>query len=360
MSYVKYREDDIKISNHRMHIRQGGLIRSAKTETHFYECKYCQKLFSDKPELICHIRNAHNIVRPVIIVNDKVVGDHVILQYVNHAKILMYGFDGDIVIGGTVLPFEGTDEIDITRLLTEKLSSNKSCTIISNNFNVSIEMHPLSLDDNSMIKIALNDWQNSASQGAAPKALHLNNFHGSERLFMDGIYNYYLACTAKHHKADRYDAADAVLRQFHDLPALGKCVRKAIAFRRNWIDTLRILSNGDFDEFTTFCEYFDGQMSSFYYEPDNYGRQLYIESSTKIVLDSVILFQKGLYSEAKSKLFELSATDNLNDINLSDQINLLNARIADAEGKHRQAMRFYNMLNTPAFCKQYQRKKVTK
>lgn len=354
MSYVKYREDDIKISNHRMHLRQGSLFRKGKPEMHFYECKYCHKLFSSKPELIRHIRNAHNIVRPVIIVNDRVIGDHVVLQYVDHAKILMYGFDEDIVIGGTKLPFDGADEIDITRILTEKLSSDKACTIIANNINISIELHPLSIDDNSKMKFVLNDWQNSVSQGVTPNALHLNDFDGGDRLFLDGIYNYYLACTAKHHKSDRYDAADAALRQFHDLPGLGKCVRKAIAFRRNWIDTLRLLTDGDSDVFTSFCEYFDRQSSSFDYESENDEKQLFVEDRTKMILDSVVLFQKGLYSEAKSKLSELGDIDDLNDMNLTDQINLLNARIADAEGNHRQALRFYGKLNTPAFCKQYQ------
>lgn len=358
MSYVKYREDDIKINNHRLHLRQGGLLKKRKPEVHFYECKYCYQLFTSKSDLIGHIRNAHNIVRPVIIINDKVVGDHTVLQYIEHAKILMYGFDGEIVIGGTVLKYDGSEEIDITRILEDKLSENGCCTIIANNVPVTIELHPLSIDDNSEMKAVLDEWQNAVSRGLAPNPTYLKAFDGGDRLFMDGIYNYYLACTAKHHKTDRYDAADAALRQFHDLPGLGKCVRKAIAFRRNWIDTLRMLNDGDSDIFTTFSEFFDGQSSSFDYEAESIENQLFVEDRTKMVLDLVVLFQKGRYSEVKQKLSELGNIEDLNDMNLLDQIYLIQARTADAEEDEDQASYYYGELITPAFCKKYTRRKV--
>ena len=353
MSYVKYREDDIKINNHRMHLRRGGLFEKGKPEIHFYECKYCYQLFNSKADLIQHIRNAHNIVRPIIIINDKVVGDRTVLQYIEQAKILMYGFDGEIVIGDTTLQYDGSEEIDIARILQEKLSKDKCCTIVANNIPVSIELHPLSIDDNSEMKAVLADWQDAVSHGRMPNASHLKDFDGGDRLFMDGIYNYYLACTAKHHKTDRYDAADAALRQFHDLPGLGKCVRKAIAFRRNWIDTLRSLNDGDPDVFTTFLEFFDGQSSSFEYESESSGNQLFVEDHTKMILDLVALFQKGRYSEVKQKLSELGNIEDIHDMNLLDQIYLIRARTADAEGNRRQAMRDYDNLNTPVFCKKY-------
>ena len=100
MSYVKYREDDIGISNDRTYMRYGSQMIHKKDAVRYYECKYCHQIFTSKSELNSHIKNVHNIVRPLIVINEKVVGDHTVLQYLQSAKILMYGFDGRINIGG--------------------------------------------------------------------------------------------------------------------------------------------------------------------------------------------------------------------------------------------------------------------
>ena len=75
MGYVKYNEDDIKIYNDRMFMKQGSALRKAKPAKRYFECKYCRALFDDKAALVEHIKKAHNIVRPLILIIDKVMGD---------------------------------------------------------------------------------------------------------------------------------------------------------------------------------------------------------------------------------------------------------------------------------------------
>ena len=353
MSYVKYREDDIKIYNDRIFMRKGSQLSTSKKPTHYYECKYCHHIFTSKSELICHIRDIHNIVRPLIVINDKVVGDHTVLQCVHQAKILMYGFDGDIQVGSEVLRYGDDDEIDITSLLKEELSHNTSCKIIVNNAPVMIEYHPLSLDDNSLVKETIDDWQRSVSEGIPLNTSHLSLLDGGDLLFAQGVCNYYLACTAKHHKASRYDDAFAALSQFQDLNGLGKCILKAIAFRRNWVDTLRLLSDGEYDIFTTACDYFNNHESSFAYEEEDDSNCLFVEDSIQMSLEMIVLFQKGKYSEVKNRLQAIGNLDNLDDSNLIEQMYLLKARIAVAEGNHEHALRYYDKLISPAFRAEY-------
>ena len=356
MSYVKYREDDLRISGDRIYMRQGSPMDPRKNIVRYYECKYCHQIFTSKKDLNGHIKTIHNIVRPLIVINEKVVGDHTVLQYLQNAKILMYGFEGNISIGGDVLSYRDEEDIDITALLKTKLQDCSKCEIVVNDTSVLIEIHPISVENNSSIKATIEDWQNSVAQGIPLSTSFQANFSGGDLLFLRGIYNYYLACTAKHHKASRYDDAYAALSRFHDLSGLGKCVLKAIAFRRNWIDTLRLLSEGENDIFSTACEYFGRQQSNFEEDTEESTHILFVEDGTKLSLELIELFQKGKYSEIKVRLAEMGDIDDIEDPNLAEQLRLLRARIARAEGDTVTAARYYERLITPAFRDEYRRR----
>ena len=353
MSYVKYREDDIKINIHRMHMLKGSSMRQHKKTIRYFECKYCHQLFTGKAELIDHIRTAHNIVRPLIVINDKVIGDHTVLQYVREARVLMYGFDGQIRIGNHLLQSTDRDEIDITDILKSELTISPCCNIVFNNASVEIRMHTLSVDDNPKIKAVIDHWQKSASEGQQPDMSLLNGFIDGDLLYLQGVFNYYLACTAKHNKASRYDDAFSTLSQFNDLGGLGKCILKAIAFRRNWIDTLHLLDDGNPDIFSTACEFFDSTDSAFEYESDGSSNQLYVEDSTNRNLELIALHQKGQYDELRLRLMELGDIDDLTDLNEREQLYLLKGRLAASSGDYSGARRFYSQLITPVFREEY-------
>ena len=354
MSYVKYREDDLKISTDRLFMRDGSKISRKISKIQYFECKHCHQLFTSKPLLIRHIREVHYIVRPIIIINDRVIGDHTVLQYVDHAKVLMYGFEGDIIVGSHVVKNDNSDELDITTILKAELTKNQHCDIIADNACISVDFHPLVLDDNSSIRLIVEEWQNSASHGLLIDPSKMADYSGGDLLFLQGIYNYYLACSASHYKSKRYDDAFAALSQFNDIGGIGKCVLKAIAFRRNWVETLRLLTEGEKDVFFTACDYYQWKKSSFEYEHNVDVRELYVEDGTRLSLELIVLFQKGLLKEAKAKLDEFGDIDMLNDLNLAEQLYYLKARIALAEGDKYHAKRYFDRLITPAFCADYQ------
>lgn len=355
MGYVKYREDDIKITNHRMHMRHGSPLRDTKKDIRYFDCKYCNQFFTTKEALVQHIQKVHNIVRPLIVINDKVIGDHTVLQYIDNAKIIMYGFSGEIVIGNTILPHLNDTDIDITKILKSELSNQPQCDIFVNNTCISVELHPIHIEENPKIKTVIERWQKSVSNGVYPDAAPLEQFHGGYRLFMEGVYNYYLACIAERHKSKRYDDAYAALSQFQDIGGLGKCMLKAISFRRNWISKLHMLDDGEADVFTTACEFFDRKPSSFEYETAGSNHMLFVEESTNLILELIVLFQKGKLDDLKQRLAMLGDIDDLDDLNMIEQLYLLKARIAVAEGDRKHALRYYERLITPAFVEEYRR-----
>ena len=131
---------------------------------------------------------------------------------------------------------------------------------------------------------------------------------------------------------------------------------KAIAFRRNWIDTLRFLSEGEDDIFSTACEYFNRQQTQFEEDAEESPHMLFVEDGTKLSLELIELFQKGKYSEVKARLAEIGDIDDLDDLNLAEQLRLLKARIAREEGDAVTASRHYERLITPAFRDEYRRR----
>lgn len=349
MSYVKYQEDDIKIINHRAQLRGENEIRYRKNIIRYYDCKYCNKLFTSKSDLFDHIKNIHNIVRPLIIINEKIVGDSTILQYVQSAKIILYGYEDTIIVGKTAINQEDDDEIDITNILKSELRIHSQCEIYFKDMCVTVELHPICIESNLSMKRVIDKWQLATSLNKPLDSTLLKGFEGSDLIFIQGMYNYFLACTAKHYKAKRYDDAFALLSQFHDLSGIGQCALKAISFRRNWIENLRLLTENQTDVFSTASEYFSCDSSSFEYENEIGSNQLFVEEGTKISLELITLFQKRKFTEVNEKLSEIGDIDYLDDMNLAEQLYLLKARMAIIDGDISLASKLYEKIITPAF-----------
>ena len=355
MGYVKYNEDDIKIYNDRMFMKQGSVLRKAKPAKRYFECKYCRALFDDKAALVEHIKKAHNIVRPLILINDKVIGDKTELQYLESARILFYGFEGEIQIGAKKFRFEDDDECDITNDLRKALSLTGNCDILINGAKITISLCPIFLEDDATIKKTIADWQRSVEQGTSLNSAVLETYDGAELRYLQGVYNYFLACTAKHHKGKRYDDAYTALSKFHDIDGVGKCILKVIAFRRNWVEQLRLLTDGEKDIFTTASEFFAGTASEVEWESERAANRLYIEEEINLGLELMVLYQQGRYQEVKEKLAEIGVLDELEDRNHIEKLQLLKARTALKDGDIRQARECYRSLITPGFREESQR-----
>lgn len=360
MSYVKYREDDIYIVDNRQYLKYGSeLKRATHAVPHFYDCKYCGKMFTDKKVLFNHIKEVHNIVQPLVLINGKVVSDNSIVQYVETAYINLYGLDSSVSINGKdITVSDDGAEIDITDQLNDILRKHKYCIISFRDSSITIEMNCLSLESKELLTRAIDDWNSASESGQRLSTgwLELDSLTDGDLRFLKGMYNYYLACRAEKegNKTRRYDDAWHLLSTFHDISGVGKCVLEVISYRRNWINRLNQWTANENNDFKIAADYYNWRASDVTKKCDSL-KQLYVEDETKISLILVKLFQQQEYDRVVEALRTFPDTDNLTNRNMRDQLNLLNARIALHNGNKKRANIFYEKINEPIFRELYRK-----
>ena len=352
MSYVKYREDDIRITEDR-HVMSGRASKDnvLRQPVRYFDCKYCGMVFSSREDLHQHIRNAHNIVRPLFVINGKVVGNYCVIHHLDSAYIYLFGFNGPILINNTPLEIENDDEMEITLALRRELEKAPSTRITIQNVTVEIRLSTLSVRSHELVTAIIEQWEEEILRGKRLSDYPADQLQEGDRLFLDGMYNYYVACCAKKDKAKRYDDALAILSCFDNMYEIGNCVLKIISFRRNWLSRLKMLTVGQTDDFSIAMEYFERKSSDM--KTPMEGKQIYIEENTKKSLDLIVLFQLGNYNGVRQKLREFQDIEDLDDLNLADQLNLLNARLAVLDGNTRKAEKYYEKIVTPAFLEEF-------
>ena len=353
MSYVKYYEDDEKIREHRQNLQHGpdNLI-NRRNPVRYFDCKYCHEIFTDRKELFLHIKAKHNIVRPLVVVNGKIATDRYVVHDIDSAHIDLFGYSDTISINGDLISYSSDDEtIDITKLLQQALATSSRCYITFQSVSVEIEMVAFSIDNIDLIGSSIERWEFEINAGMRLSTDSLDQADEGNRLFLQGMYNYYVACRAKKDKAKRYDDAWAILSRFNDLLGVGSCVLRIIAYRRNWVSHLQLLANNGADDLSIANDYYQRRPSDWTIPASE--KQLYVEDATKMSLELVSLFQRGKYDELRVRMFELPDFDLIDDLNLVDQLNLLSARLAVIDGNHSKAESFYEKLVTPAFQKEY-------
>lgn len=351
MSYVKYREDDIKITDDRKFMKDGQLLPYKIGAVRYFDCKYCHTVFTTRDELYLHIKSAHNIVRPLVVVNGKIANDHCIIHYLESAYIDLFGYSGFVTINGNEINIGDNDEIDITPMLSKAFNLSLVCYIAFQSITVEIELAEISVENNLIITSVIDKWEQEIADGVRLSTYNRSQLKEGSRLFLDGMYNYYVACRAKKDKAKRYDDALAFLSRFNDLNGLGSCVLKIIAYRRNWLSRLGMLVSEEVDIFSIAMDYYERRPSDLTNLPS--VKQIYIEDQTMMSLDLILLFQQHNYDAIRRRLSSIPDIDDFDDLNLIDQLNLLSARLALIEGNRRNADKFYNKLITPAFRDEY-------
>jgi hypothetical protein len=336
MSYVKYREDDVKIIEHRCFLQHGSDFPAPKREPiRYFDCKYCHEIFTDHEKLYLHIKDKHHIIGPLVVINGKVATDKYVVHHIDSAHIDLFEYRAPILINGKSIPYSPGDKmIDITKMLCQALSATSSCSITFQSISVEIEMVTISVDDIDLIDSTIEKWESEINTGMHLSTDYLDRSNGGNRLFLQGMYDYYVACQAKKDKAKRYDDAWAILSRFDHLLGVGNCVLRTIAYRRNWILSLQSLDDGGTDDFSIANDYYQHRPSDLANTPS--GKQLYVEDSTKMSLDLVTLFQEGEYDELRARMSQLPDFDLINDINLIDQLNLLSARLEVVDGNRRK------------------------
>ena len=99
MSYVKYREDDVKIIEHRRFLQHGpDHLPNGQNPVRYFDCKYCHEIFTDRKDLYFHIKSKHNIVRPLVVINGKIAADRYVVHFIETAHIDLFGYSDEISV----------------------------------------------------------------------------------------------------------------------------------------------------------------------------------------------------------------------------------------------------------------------
>lgn len=356
MSYVKYLEDDVKIIEHRRSLSSGSDIFFKNREpVRCYECRYCNEIFTNRNELFLHIKVKHNIVRPLVLINGKIASDNYVIHFVDSAHIDLFGYSDSISLNGHAISYShDNDIIDITSQLRKILLNSSACTIAFQSGSIKIKLVAFVVEDMNLIGNAIEQWECEVGSGKRLSTNVMDQATNGNRIFLTGMYNYYVACRAKQDKAKRYDDAWSILSNFNDALGVGRCALKAIAYRRNWLyslHSLQLLSDRGTDDFSIANDYYHRRPSNF--EDSAAGKQLYVEDSTKMSLEFVRLFQMGKYDELRKELDKLSDFDMLDDLNLVDQLNLLCARLSVVDRNSMKAESYYEKLVTLDIQEEY-------
>ncbi len=355
MGYAKYHEDDQRIIDDRKYFLYGhNYIEKKNTFPPIFNCPYCNKAFYDKGKLNEHIKEEHNSVSNLLILNQQVVQKDAYIKEIKSLIIVRYDLSDSIQINDVEI--NGKNDIDITDLAIEKLQSSKCLHIKVGNKVWTINLLTSELIDLSKMDSIVMHWSNAAQEGKIINRQDTCEFNLPENHCLDGFYNYFLACTAEFAlKIKRYEDAYNILSEFAQIVPSAKFVLKVIAFKLNWVNNLRTLCGGN-DLFGNVYDFFTDSQSKNHIDEFMGEKQVFIEDDLENSILAILAYQASNKDKLQDyiKQFDKETLLNMQDSNLRDRIYLLKARVAVKKGNTHEARRFYEEIATPFFNSEYE------
>lgn len=362
MGYVKYREDDLKITESRLFMKGLLPLNSNKSAPAIpvYACYYCEKVFPSQDKLNEHIKNDHSIIDPVVTINCKIAHSENYVTSVHSVVIYNYNIPARITVNGTELPSspENSHALDITDIIKTAIEENGSCLLQVGNESICVKLLSVETIRSDLVQGVIDRWEQAARDGGTIKNIYPTDINDAERRYLDGFFNYYVAATMNGGDSrKRYDDAFSLLNSFVTISNLGRVVLAVIAFRRNWLDTLLQLSAGHSDCFAQACrvlrtvdyeESFDANSN----EDSGNGKELFVEDSLKDCLDAYAALYMGDRAAVDRYLNSINQPEEITDINGRDRIYLLLARRAQKDKDFRRAEYYLDQIQSPFMKKE--------
>lgn len=355
MGYAKYHEDDQKIIDDRKYFLYGhNYIERPNTFPPIFNCPYCNKTFFDKEKLNAHIKEKHNSISKLLILNQQVVQKDAYIREIKSLVIVRYDLSESIHINDVEI--NGQNDIDITKLAIEQLQFSKNLRIEVGNRVWTISLLNSELIDLLKMESIIMQWSVAVQERKIINRQDIREFNLPENHCLDGFYNYFLACTAEFAlKIKRYEDAYNSLSKFAQIVPLAKFVLKVIAFKLNWVNSIRTLC-GDNDLFRNVYAFFINSQSDNNIDEFIGEKQVFIEDDLEKSILAILAYQSSNNDKLQNylKQFDKDTIFNMQDSNLRDRIYLLKARVAIKKGNTHEARRFYEEIATPFFNNEYE------
>jgi hypothetical protein len=346
MGYVKYREDDNDAIEERVynHSTKSKDINRRK----IIQCYFCNFECDSIDRLNEHIRSTHNILSPIVVLNGRVIHYRVYTKSIIDARIVFFGYTNvNVKINGLNITGNESDSTDIT----ERLVHNSINTVSIGNDNITIYHLPELIIRNGHVDKKINEWEVAIANNRTITNDISNQLNEAEKYYLDGFFNYYMACTSEREKAKRYEDAYSMLMSFDNKTSASMCVLRIMAFRLNWVEKLKQLSKGD-SVFESACNFFcDKPETDISSRESDVENSLYIETPIEESLNAIVEYQRANFVAVHQYIdkFTDDTLLGLQDVNLRDRILLLKARMARGQGKDSKACALYKCIKTPYF-----------
>lgn len=354
MGYAKYHEDDYHIYCERIYYNAIADRDRHRQIIMHHGCPYCNVLFDERDDMFSHIRQVHNITEPLLFVNGIVVknNDTVYISDVRSAYVQMYGFDKQISIDDkNIIKTSEDDDIDLTDITEKSIATNHFCIIKVGDSCSRIEKYSLYSVDQRVLNDYVKEWENNIQIGASFKPFRAMDVNDAEQLYLEGIYNYFIACQAQSYdKRDRYYETYSILKKFVPINSLGLCIQKIIAFKFNWIDKLEELCSRykTNDEFGSICSFFKNETHVNTLSNQNDSYKIFMEDELQEIYDAIIAFIHKKY-EIVNEYLDSHDVLIISDLNLKDKIIFLKVHMLLMTGNKEEAKFWYNEMKTEDF-----------
>lgn len=326
MGYAKYFEDDEEISIDRKFERIVFKENVSLPIQTYYDCYYCDKSFESFELRNKHIKDHHSTVGPLLLINGKICSEEYYVDIINSAKIIFLGYtDLTIEIDKININHNNVD-IDIVQFLSKE-KDNYNIKIGTKTY--FIKKYKLENWEKSKCDEIIENWEklleNNISLEYNDVTLNLNQI---EKKYIDGFYEYYIACKAgidKINKQKRYNTAFTLLSSFDKLSGRANILLKVIAFRFNWIERLTNLSYGQSNGlFNPIVDFFNGINSDYKLKINNEEaiNKIYIEDELEVCIDAIYSFQNKDWLKVDEfiEYWNDYQLQNIENINLKDKI----------------------------------------
>lgn len=361
MGYAKYREDDIEISDERLHDKYPAQWINHAFDSETFICPYCSQIFDDKNSMFVHIKQRHSITRPLVIINDRVVPqsfDSCFETEIHSVVVIPYGNICTMKLDGIAFQYDQSANIvDITNEVCEIIKKKEACILEINSVPITIRLFTMNEIRSETVISIINGWQLDIRNRRDVTREYPVGLNPAERKYLDGFFNYFLACISSgKSKTDRYADAYGILSSFHSMNAIGRCVLKIIAFRTNSVERLRALCTDNSDDcFCRVLQFYDcieanadNKKPTIYHSTESDG-SIYMEDDACKSLDAILAFANGQIKFVDEYLSCIRNVAFISDVNLRDRIFLLMARRAVQKDDLIAARSYYSDILSPCF-----------
>jgi len=351
MGYAKYVEDDNEVIDERWYEMYPIDYSVVEKESPKFVCSYCDMIFDSKELLYEHIKQIHNKVGALVIVNEKVAFKDMYVKKILSLKVVKYDTNLSVYINDNIVEINDIEinEMDLMPFIEKNnIDTTELKIMIGNKVWLIQEVSEGNINIISINNI-ITEWIHNVSEGKFIVKENIDSLNILEKRCLDGFYNYFIACLTSNQsdKKKRYEEAFGILLEFVQIVPSARFVLKIIAFKFNWFERLKQFSI-DEDVFLN--------ISKFMLNDANYitlsqrdNSEMYVEDDISDLLKIIVAFIDKRYKLVEEYLSKF--TDDIllknKDANFNDKIYLLKARLAVVNDNKRLARRYYEEIQSP-------------